>query len=122
MTPASKIILTGHKSRTLHKEELVMSETERSVQRKIEDNARVTQNKRKGSSSSKSLLSTPTSKIASAPAPSKTTPSPPTKSQTTEPLQKRLRVTSSDGRATNLSLDVAVTYAQLQEAIEKEFG
>ncbi len=38
--PASKIIMVGPKSRTIHKEELIASETERRVRRRIEENAR----------------------------------------------------------------------------------
>lgn len=118
---ASKIILTGQKSRTLHKEELTMSSVERSVKKRVEENARVMQNKR--SSNSKSPMTTPTSK---SPPYSKTTPTskiPPSsipKSPSSKALEKRIRVTSSDGRTCNLKLDLSVTYVQLQEAIEQE--
>jgi hypothetical protein len=44
--PASKMIATGQKSKTLHKEELNMSETERRIKRNVEENARLQQKKR----------------------------------------------------------------------------
>lgn len=122
---ASKIILTGQKSRTLHKEELTMSESEKHLRKKIEDNARTSQSKRKNSASkshtvtpgSKSHTVTPASKSTIV---SKSPPSSVPKQPNSKPSEKRIRVTSSDGRTCNLSLDLAVTYQQLQQAIEKE--
>jgi deubiquitinating protein VCIP135 len=40
------MIATGQKSKTLHKEELNMSETERRIKRNVEENARLQQKKR----------------------------------------------------------------------------
>ena len=45
--PASKFIITGQKTKTLHKEELTMSETERKIARQVEEKARLQQQKRK---------------------------------------------------------------------------
>lgn len=116
--PASKIILTGQKSKTLHKEELTMSETERTVKKKIEDNAKLMQNKRRYSGSK-----SPLSPLTATPA-NKTSPTsksvPKTTGPTSKPSSKRIRVTSSDGRTCNLNLDLTVTFSQLQEAIHKE--
>ena len=126
--PASKIILTGSltgsKSRTLHKEELNMSEAEKNVRRRVQDNARLAQ-----SQSKKRTKYSPSSHDAAlprktTPPPLKTTPPKATaalpKVQTQVSSQKRVRVTTSDGRACNLSLDADVTYAQLLDAIERE--
>ena len=44
--PASKMIATGMKSKTLHKEELTMSETEKRVRRNIEEHAKLHQKKK----------------------------------------------------------------------------
>ncbi len=38
--PAQKFIITGPKSKTIHKEELTASESERAVKRRVEENAR----------------------------------------------------------------------------------
>ena len=40
LAPPSKIILIGQKSKTLHKEELTVSETERKMKKRIEENAK----------------------------------------------------------------------------------
>jgi deubiquitinating protein VCIP135 len=130
---ASKIILTGHDSgqklRAVHKEELTMSNSERSVRKRIEENAQSANTKRK----SKSPQTTPTSKsppytktsppsAISKPPPSKATSksSPSSTSKPPPSKEKRIRVTTSDGRTCNLKLDLAVTFVQLQEAIEQE--
>lgn len=116
--PASKIILTGQntaqKLRTLHKEELTMSNSERSVKKRVEDNARVMQTRRKSPQTTPTSKSPPSSKTTPT---SKSPPSPIPKPPTSE---KRIRVTSSDGRTCNLKLAMSVTYVQLQEAIEQE--
>lgn len=117
----NKIILTGAsgKSRTLHKEELGMSETEKGIRRKIQDNARLAQSQSK--KRTKYSQGTPTTQK---PLPHRTTPpaktTHPPKSNIVKPSQKRVRVSTSDGRTCNLCLDIDVTYAQLQEAIERE--
>ena len=71
--PASKIILTGSltgsKSRTLHKEELNMSEAEKNVRRRVQDNSRLAQ-----SQSKKRTKYSPSSHDAALPR--KTTPPP----------------------------------------------
>ncbi len=99
-----------------------MSEAERNVHRRVEENARITQNKRTSASSSSV---SPKSPVSTAPT-SKTTPSPISKTPPTKPQDttvascKRIRVTSSDGKATNLSLEANATFSQFQEAIERE--
>ena len=40
LAPPFKIILTGPKSKTLHKEELTASEAEKKVKKRIEENAK----------------------------------------------------------------------------------
>ncbi len=120
--PAIKTILTGAKSRTLHKEELGVSEAEKNLRRRIQENARQAQ-----SQSKKRTKYSPTSHDAAHPR--KTTPPPkkathPKSAGLTKALVtvKRVRVSTSDGRTCNLTLNVNVTYAELLEAIEKELG
>ena len=127
-TATSKIILTGAKSRTLHKEELTSSDAEKTVAKKIEENARIQQSKRKYSgpkspvskSPAPGTKTTPTSKSSAHGTKTTPTSKSPPKPQSVQPSKKRIRVTSSDGRTCNLNLDFTVTYALLQQAIEQE--
>ena len=41
-------------------------------------------------------------------------------SPTSQPAQKKIKVTSSNGKTANLTLEPTVTYSQLQAAIERE--
>lgn len=112
--PPHKIILTGAKSVVLHKEELGVSEAEKGVRRRLQDNSRLAQNQSK--KRTKYSQAKPSNHDAVAPA--KTTPTP--KLHPMKPSQKRVRVSTSDGRTCTLRLDLSVTYAQLQAAIEKD--
>ncbi|KAK1879008.1 Deubiquitinating protein VCIP135, partial [Dissostichus eleginoides] len=110
--PPTKIILTGQKSKTLHKEELTMSRAERSLQQSISDQAFVTQRRRtdklkqeqKGNRRSSSPSGSPeTSSSSSAP-------------------EKKIRVTTSDGRQAMLTLLPVTTFSELQRRISTQFN
>ncbi|XP_026993689.1 deubiquitinating protein VCPIP1 isoform X1 [Tachysurus fulvidraco] len=116
--PPQKIILTGQKGRTLHKEELVMSQAERNLQHKISEQAALSQRRR----SQRQQIQDQTAKPRSAsPAPSSSAPPTPTKGMTPSG-QKKIRVTTSDGRQATLQLQANNTYAELQEAITQAFN
>ena len=51
----SKIILTGEKKKTLHKEELTMSETERVLKTRTEHHAAIMQKRRSGEVAKKTV-------------------------------------------------------------------
>ncbi|XP_051879716.1 deubiquitinating protein VCPIP1 isoform X1 [Pristis pectinata] len=120
----TKIILMGQKSKTLHKEELNMSKTERGIQQNIIDHAAIIQ-KRKTDKLRQDLKGPGQPSVhrivkdgsSSAPAtPTKSPYSPlPTK-------EKKIRVTTSDGRQATLTLQVSVTFSEFQESIAKEFN
>ncbi|XP_064634580.1 deubiquitinating protein VCPIP1-like isoform X2 [Lineus longissimus] len=127
---ASKIILTGHAHKSIHKEQLTMSETEKEIRQKVTQNA-AQQQKRKsmelsrmqekasqfpqkkpqsgsdGQSPSDSPLSSPRT--------------PPLTSPRT-PTEKKIRLQTSDGRTMMISLDMALTYHTLQERIASELN
>ncbi|CAH1785484.1 unnamed protein product [Owenia fusiformis] len=117
---ASKIILTGQKKRTLHKEELHMSEAEKEVRRQIESNAAIMQRRRtrdeiemksKGAKAKqKAEVKTPEmSKV------------PPAASSPRDPMSDRtIRITTSDGRQKTLEISPGITYDQFTEKISLE--
>ncbi|XP_074660293.1 deubiquitinating protein VCPIP1-like [Tubulanus polymorphus] len=116
---AMKTILTGAKKKTLHKEELSMSDAERLVKRKVEVHATLNQ-KRKTAELAKQDKIRPTSpKMKEG-----TISQPPTKVTpiVRDPSEKRIRIQTSDGRQVMLSLDVDLTYSMLQERITKELN
>ncbi|KAK5860473.1 hypothetical protein PBY51_021948 [Eleginops maclovinus] len=125
--PPTKIILTGHKSKTLHKEELTMSRAERSLQQSISEQAFVTQRRRtdrlkqeqKGHRGSSPPSGSPETSSSSAPAtPTKTSSSSPSSSSNKE---KKIRVTTSDGRQAMLTLLPVTTFSELQKSIASQF-
>ncbi|XP_068093561.1 deubiquitinating protein VCPIP1 [Hyperolius riggenbachi] len=118
----TKIILTGQKAKTLHKEELNMSKTERKLQRSITEQASVMQKRKsdqikqeqKGqirSASPGSLKDGP----SSSPSTPTRTPYSPTLSK-----EKKIRITTNDGRQAMLTLKSSTTFSELQEGIAKE--
>ncbi|XP_066272769.1 deubiquitinating protein VCPIP1-like [Branchiostoma lanceolatum] len=127
----SKIILTGHKHKTIHKEELTMSEAERMVQRKITDKAAHQQKKksdemakRRAEKELKQLKqqqatahqqSKPVAKVG----PMVTTPPP---RPSTPPTEKKVRVTTSEGKQVMLTLAISTTFPELQARIASELG
>ena len=62
-----KTIAMGHKSRTMHKEELGVSETERRMKKRIEENARLQQRKKSAMSSSSDANSRDRASVHSSP-------------------------------------------------------
>ncbi|XP_046335736.1 deubiquitinating protein VCPIP1-like [Haliotis rufescens] len=127
----SKIIITGQQQKSIHKEELTKSETERNIRHRIETNAPKQQQKKSadpvakksGSPAQSPRKSTPEKK----PPPKESTPPPttlPTASSmststtsTTQTPGKKIRLATSDGRQGMLHLDSDVTFAQLQKLI-----
>ena len=172
------MIATGQKSRTIHKEELTMSETERRIKRNVEEHAKLHQKKKtvqlqqqqqsqstraqrkvlniSFSSSSLSLSLSLTSlslsfllislshthththtqgpRVSPTPTHSSSNETSPTShshsrpshrssphSPSSKPANKKIKLTLSDGRSANLTLDPNTTFEQLQQTIEKEF-
>ncbi|MGH0128834.1 UNVERIFIED_CONTAM: hypothetical protein FKN15_036380 [Acipenser sinensis] len=122
--PPTKIILTGQKAKTLHKEELNMSKAERSVQQSITEHASVTQKKRtdKLKQVQKGQARSPSpgparDGLSSAPVTPTKAPYSPKSSK-----EKKIRVTTTDGRQAMLTLQTVTTFSQLQNSIAKEFS
>ncbi|XP_010882134.1 deubiquitinating protein VCIP135 [Esox lucius] len=129
-SPPTKIILTGQKTKTIHKEELTMSKAERSLQQSIYDQALVTQKRRTdrlkqeqkvvqahGRPASPGAAQEPSSSSSSTPAtPTKTS------SSLASSKEKKIRVTTSDGRQAMLTLQAQTTFYELQRSIANEFG
>ncbi|XP_076837367.1 deubiquitinating protein VCPIP1 [Brachyhypopomus gauderio] len=115
LNPPTKIILTGQKGRTLHKEELVMSQAERILQHSISEQAALSQRRRtqRQRLQDQTAEPRPTSPASSA---SSSAPPTPTKAPSASG-EKKIRVTTSDGRQATLQLQAHTTYAELQGAI-----
>ncbi|XP_048832791.1 deubiquitinating protein VCPIP1 [Brienomyrus brachyistius] len=122
--PPTKIILTGQKAKTLHKEELTMSRAERSLQQSIGEHASVAQKKRTDQLKQEqrgqvrpASPGPPQEGPASAPAtPTKATSSPKSSKE------KKIRVTTDDGRQATLTLRAETTFSELQRSIAEEFA
>lgn len=121
--PPTKIILTGQKAKTLHKEELTMSKAERSLQQSISEQASVTQKKRTDrlKQEQKGQGRTPSQGSQEGPssAPATPTKAPYSPKSSTD---KKIRVTTSDGRQAMLTLQADTTFSELQRSIAKEFS
>ncbi|MGH0144761.1 UNVERIFIED_CONTAM: hypothetical protein FKN15_005854 [Acipenser sinensis] len=122
--PPTKIILTGQKAKTLHKEELNMSKAERSVQQSITEHASVMQKKRtdKLKQVQKGQARSPSpgparDGLSSAPVTPTKAPYSPKSSK-----EKKIRVTTTDGRQAMLTLQTGTTFSQLQNSVAKEFS
>ncbi|NXK24241.1 VCIP1 protein, partial [Arenaria interpres] len=120
----TKIILTGQKTKTLHKEELNMSKAERTIQQNIADQASVMQ-KRKSEKLKQEHKGQPRTASpgavregpSSAPATPTKTPYSPTSTK-----EKKIRITTNDGRQSMLTLKCTTTFSELQESIAREFN
>ncbi|KAM4705412.1 deubiquitinating protein VCPIP1 [Rhinophrynus dorsalis] len=118
----TKIILTGQKAKTLHKEELNMSKTERKLQQNIAEQAAVMQKRKtgqikqeqKGQARSASPGTARDGPSSGPPTPTKTPYSP------TSSKEKKIRITTNDGRQAMLTLKSSTTFFELQEGIAKE--
>lgn len=123
--PPTKIILTGQKAKTLHKEELTMSRAERSIQQSISEQAFITQKRRtdklkqeqKGHGRTSSPSGSPETSSSSAPATPTKSSSPSSSNK-----EKKIRVTTSDGRQAMLTLQAHTTFSELQRSISNQFG
>ncbi|XP_005171450.1 deubiquitinating protein VCPIP1 [Danio rerio] len=113
--PPTKIILTGQKGKTLHKEELVMSKTERVLQHSISEQAALSQ--RRSTDRVRHQDPRPSSPSSS----SSSAPPTPTKVPPTSG-EKKIRVTTSDGRQAMLTLQPHTTYSDLQNSIIQVFN
>ncbi|KAG9478871.1 hypothetical protein GDO78_012502 [Eleutherodactylus coqui] len=118
----TKIILTGQKAKTLHREELSMSKTERKIQQNITEQASVMQ-KRKSDKIKQELKgqvrSSSPGSVRDGPS---SGPSTPTKTpySPTSSKEKKIRITTNDGRQAMLTLKFSTTFSELQEGIAKE--
>ena len=117
----TKIILTGEKSKTLHKEELNVSETERNVQRKIEQTASVTQ-KRSSSSSVKPINQQAKISVENSNQNTDISDSP-TKEKVmkAEVSSMEVRITCEDRGNTTFTFDKMTCYNDLEIFIRKHF-
>ncbi|KAK0151668.1 Deubiquitinating protein VCIP135 [Merluccius polli] len=123
--PPTKIILTGQKAKTLHKEELTMSRAERSLQQSISENASASQKRRTDRLKQEQSRVRPASPAAASPQiSSSSAPATPTKTTSSPSANKdkKIRVTTSDGRQAMLTLQAHTTFHELQRSIAKEFG
>ncbi|XP_043921815.1 deubiquitinating protein VCPIP1-like [Protopterus annectens] len=119
--PPTKIILTGQKSKTLHKGELNMSKTERTIQQNITEHASVVQKRKTEAQEQKGLgrsVSPISAQVGTSSAPVTPTKTPYSPSAIKE---KKIRITTNDGRQATLTLQPSTTFADLQESIAKEF-
>ncbi|KAM9307851.1 deubiquitinating protein VCPIP1 [Gastrophryne carolinensis] len=118
----TKIILTGQKAKTLHKEELNMSKAERKLQQSIAEQASIMQKRKsdqlkqepKGQMRSSSPGSMKDGSLSGPSTPTKTPYSP------TSSKEKKIRITTNDGRQAMLTLKYSTTFTELQEGIAKE--
>ena len=125
--PPTKIILTGQKAKTIHKEELTMSRAERGVQQSISDNASSSQKRRTDrlkQEQNHGRLASPAAAAAPPAVSSSSAPATPTKASPSPASNKdkKIRVTTSDGRQAMLTLPAHTTYHELQRSIAKEFA
>lgn len=117
--PPTKIILTGQKAKTLHKEELTMSRAERGVRRSVSEQAPLAQSRR-------AQKPKPDPGRTSSPGGSPETssaPATPTKSSSpSSSKEKKIRVTTGDGRQATLALPAHSTFSDLQSSICERLG
>lgn len=120
--PPTKIILTGQKAKTLHKEELTMSRAERSIQQSISEHAFVSQKRHTDKLKQEQKgHGRPCSPGGSSGNSSSSAPVTPTKTSSSN-KEKKIRVTTSDGRQAMLTLQAHTTFSELQRSITNHFG
>ncbi|XP_061549916.1 deubiquitinating protein VCPIP1 [Phycodurus eques] len=113
--PPSKIILTGPKAKTLHKEELTMSRAERSLQQSISEQASVSQRRRAEPVEPDPEERSPETSAPATPAKSSVAPAP-------SGGEKKIRVSTGDGRTATLTLGPRASYSELRGSIAEHFG
>ncbi|XP_049604093.1 deubiquitinating protein VCPIP1 [Syngnathus scovelli] len=115
--PPSKIILTGPKAKTLHKEELIMSRAERDLQQSITKRAPLSQRRGQRDKPGEPKERSPgTPALSSAPATPTKSPAAPAGGE------KKIRVSASDGRTATLTLGPRASYSDLCNSIGQHFG
>nr|KAG5695436.1 hypothetical protein BaRGS_033561 [Batillaria attramentaria] len=139
---ASKIILSGYQSQSIHKEELNKSEAERQVKQKISAHAPQQQARKSFDGASPSHSGNKRGSPVNVPAAAKATgvmdkssgdtspqgssKSTPTATPPSTPksaaVGKKIRITMADGRSEMLTLTKDLTYAELQQHIEEAVG
>ncbi|XP_038622455.1 deubiquitinating protein VCPIP1 [Tachyglossus aculeatus] len=119
----TKIILTGPKTKTLHKEELTASKAERAVQQGVAERAPLLQKRRteklrqeRGGPAGNASPGLPRDGPSSAPATPTKAPRSPASLK-----EKKIRITTDDGRQATLTLESSTTFFQLRESIAREF-
>ncbi|XP_077979065.1 deubiquitinating protein VCPIP1-like [Glandiceps talaboti] len=123
----TKMILTGFKSTTFHKEELNMSEKERQIKERVETQAPLQQKRatlveerRKHRDEWKKRQEQDMKKEASTSKQTEISGGNKTNVQPPKPTGKKIRLSTSDGRQLMMSLETAITYKDLQTKIESE--
>ncbi|XP_044279844.1 deubiquitinating protein VCPIP1 isoform X2 [Varanus komodoensis] len=118
----TKIILTGQKTKTLHKEELNMSKTERTIQQNIVEHAPVMQKRKTEKLKQVQKGSTRTASPGAVSEGTSSAPATPTKTpySPTSAKEKKIRITTNDGRQAMLTLKSSTTFLELQESIARE--
>ncbi|KAM4556075.1 deubiquitinating protein VCPIP1 [Fundulus diaphanus] len=119
----TKIILTGQKAKTLHKEELTMSRAERSLQQSISEQASVTQRRRTDKLKQEPRGPGRSASPGGSPETSSSAPATPTKTSSpssSSNKEKKIRVTTSDGRQAMLTLPARSTFSDLQRSIAEQ--
>lgn len=123
--PPSKIILTGS-SKSLHKEELTLSVAEKSLRKRISENAPLHQQKlveERTQMMQTNKPEVPASNMSEAKGQEvkSVTMDTGSTSQTIEPPRDiRIKLSSSEGKNATLVLDASTTYSQLQTLIESK--
>ncbi|KAL2096808.1 hypothetical protein ACEWY4_006015 [Coilia grayii] len=126
--PPSKIILMGQKSKTLHREELTMSKAELRLQQSVRDHAPQTQQRSGRPIAAKSEAATanhsqiPSQLAAPAPASASAPPTPTKAPPPPRSDEKKVRVTTSDGRQATLTLRASTNHAEFRRAVAEAFG
>lgn len=119
----TKIILTGQKGKTLHKEELTMSKTERTIQQNIVEQASLMQKRKTDTLKQEQKVPPRSASPSLMRDESSSAPATPTKAlySPTATKEKKIRMTTNDGRQAMLTLKSSTTFCELQEGITKEF-
>ena len=120
---SSKIILTGAKSKTIHKEELTASKTEQVLRKKIEHGAVLKQKRLSSSPMKQTSIDTSPNKIVNVEtSPSTTTDdlSPPSPNEKVK--AKRVRISTSDQGSWMYTLSDETSFDDIQTCIEEKFN
>lgn len=113
----SKIILTGHKQKTLHKEELTVSQKEKMVKKQIETQAPKQQQKKSQELAAAGSKSSPSKPKVETVQRKELSPVPMETDKSSS--HKKIRVATSDGRQVMLSVEGQVNFDTLQNMIYK---